>query len=237
LRHATLYLVTTRFLFTVALCALVLVGYACGGTDSTEDATATATPRPLATLVGTTVVEPTATSIPGAHAEALLTVEELGEGWTAFPTQGAIAATQVYCDERIEPLPIDTFATFINTSAKRTLYQAITTLEDDAAAQAYIDRLYNAMSHCQDWISTDGTTETTWHTTGIGTELEFGDGGVEQVATTQLSDRQSPSATYSIIARRGATIMIVSMFKDGEPDDTAYPIAKYAFEKLSSTEG
>lgn len=220
-----------------ALCAAAALT-ACGSDSGDPDPTSTAgpaatatRPRPLASVTGMTTAVPTRG--PGAHDDALLTADDLGEGWDAYPTAGASAAAQLYCGVTIEPLPTDSFATFINTRAKRTLYHAITTLDDESAAAAYIERLSKAIHDCTEWTSGEGAAVTNWKTTGIGTELPFGDSSIEQVATTQLPDRQSPSATYSIVTRDGATVMIVSMFMDGPPDDTAYPIAVFAWEKLT----
>jgi hypothetical protein len=126
-----------------------------------------------------------------------------------------------------------TASAFINTRGKRTLFHAITTLVSEDAAAGYIERLTAAIRGCPHWTSGDGENVTNWETTGMGTELGFGDSSVEQVATTQLPDRQTPSATYSIIVRDGATVMIINMFMDGPPDNTAYPVAQFAWEKLT----
>jgi hypothetical protein len=193
--------------------------------------TVTSPPSPLASVTGGTT--PLATQVPGPHGDALLTAEELGEGWDHYPVAGQPFATQIYCGEVIEPLVADSFATLINTQAKRTIYHAITTLDDEAAAAAYIERLSKVIHDCTEWTSGQGANVVNWKTTGIGTELPFGDSSIEQIATTQLPDRMSPSATYSIIVRDGATVMILSMFLDGQPDQTAFPIAAYAWEKLT----
>jgi hypothetical protein len=217
----------STLLFPLALAAIG----ACGGdevprtTTASPTASTSTTPRPL----------PSASA--GVLSPALLSTNDLGEGWTEHvPSSGATVADSIYCGTRVESLKIDAIAIFDNRmKARPFLVEALSKLENDAAARAALDKLNAAHLGCADWTSTDGVSRTDWHTESF-VSGDIGDQSLVEKSTAEFPGLPGRTLGVTIVVRLGDTVMTIAEIGVGDlPVAEGLEIAAKAIARYRST--
>ena len=184
--------------FAVLLSGLALAT-ACGGGGS---GASTPTPRPaLQPAISTTPVA-IGTAGDASLAAALLNAADIGSGWTAQSTEGSTVAENYYCGTKLASPPAGAFALFTEQDQGRAIVEQASRFTDERAAAAYMRSVRAAHDNCTDWVSTDGSTQTEWHTDA------FAPANIGDEATVEQATMVSSSGTsYIFLIRKGDVLL------------------------------
>ncbi|HEX5480676.1 MAG TPA: hypothetical protein VFY79_13235 [Dehalococcoidia bacterium] len=181
--------------------AMVLFGVmvaSCGGSS----ASSTPTPRPAVEPTISTTPVAIGTSTDAALAAGLLTAADLGAGWTQQPTQDSTVAETYYCGTKVPAPPVAAVAFFANDEQGQAIFEGLSRLPDADAASSFARSVRAAHDNCTDWISTDGSARTEWHTDSFG-PVDLGDEATVEQATMV----SGTGTSYMFLIRKGDVLL------------------------------
>lgn len=235
-RSSTLVRMRRTLAVAVLFLGLALVA-ACGGSSGTSS-----TPTPRAAVEPTISTTPVAigTTTDAMLAAGLLAAADLGPGWTAQSTKGSTVADNYYCGSKLASPPAGAFALFTEQDQGRAIVEQVSRFPDADAATAYMRSVRAAHDNCTDWISTDGSTQTEWHTDSLA-PLDIGDEATVEQATMV----SSTGTSYIFLIRRGDLLLSFATIGPEAPDAAAADNARIeattrarqAYEKLGGALG
>jgi hypothetical protein len=223
MRRAT----TQRLLALTAVAVLLTV--ACSGGDKE--------PQPSPTL--DPAIDTTPRPFPRARGErglmgALLSLEDLGDGWIERPpTTTTTQAESYFCGSKLKSPPLDAFVRFANRQQGHVwLSHAIFRLNDAQEAAAILQNVRNAISGCDEWLSTDGVRRTFWKLERTHT-IDIGDEALVVIASARQEGSAARADSGAVFIREGQFVITIDDFTLVDVDeDELIRLAERAHDKF-----
>ena len=166
--------------------------------------------------------------------DALLAESDLSADWA----QGSHEADPLapmdsyYCGKKMPSLPWTQVAQFANEKTGAMMIHILSKFADQAAAQAALKQERDATAGCDTWSSSTGPDKVDWHIASVQ-NLDFGDEAFAEKSSTQAGDPPQLATDFSVMVRKGDTVILVDEGGSGDIDGTdAIAAARKALDKL-----